>query len=309
MLDDLAGSPDHYLHSFERDDAIIVPMDRAAYARSIFLDDRISPAAGGAMRVPAAALTPPAPRRTGWIFHVAHCGSTLLARGLDRADGPLVLREPLTLRQLGVACDDARLRLAVTMLGRRYDAAPATIVKANVPVNFILPELMALDRAAPAILLHYALDDYCLAILRSGNHRAWLGRVSAELAAHLEPAADDATRAASLWLAQMRAFADVIDTCPNAAALDAERLFADPARVLAAAAAHLGSPMAAGEAESVAAGPVFATYSKNPGVAFDEAARAARRDALKAELAPEIARARDWVAARDRGPALGRSLI
>jgi len=43
-IDDLFASPDHYLHSFEGDAAVFVPMDRAAYHRSIFLDGRISPA-------------------------------------------------------------------------------------------------------------------------------------------------------------------------------------------------------------------------------------------------------------------------
>src|SRR3954468_2412077 len=83
-LDDLFASPDHYLHSFENDAALFVAMDRAAYHRSIFLDGRISPK-GGTMTLPFAMLRGKAPRPapTGWIFHVAHCGSTLLARALD----------------------------------------------------------------------------------------------------------------------------------------------------------------------------------------------------------------------------------
>ncbi|MBA3897531.1 MAG: hypothetical protein H0X36_10455 [Sphingomonadaceae bacterium] len=245
--------------------------------------------------MPVAALPPRTPRPTGWIFHVAHCGSTLLARALDREDGPLVLREPLALRQLGVGYDAERLALAAAMLGKRYRADAPTIVKANVPVNFILPELMALDPGAPAILLHYALDDYLLAILRSDNHRAWLGRVSAELAGHLAAADDDATRAASLWLAQMRAFEKAIARFPNMRSLDAEALFATPAPVIAAASAHFGAPMRADEAEAIVAGPLFATYSKDPGVAFDNDARVARRAGLARTLAPELAKARAWV--------------
>ena len=40
-LADLFASPDHYLHSIDGDAAVFVPMDRAAYGRSIFLDGRI----------------------------------------------------------------------------------------------------------------------------------------------------------------------------------------------------------------------------------------------------------------------------
>src|SRR5436305_6486131 len=114
-LDDLFASPDHYLHSFEGDAAVFVSMDRAAYCRSIFLDGRISPVPGGAMRVPAAMLAGrvPRPAPTGWIFHVAHCGSTLLARALDQVQTNIVLREPLALRQLALAPDPARLKLSL----------------------------------------------------------------------------------------------------------------------------------------------------------------------------------------------------
>src|SRR5688500_13065439 len=121
-LDDLFASPDHYLHSFEGDLALFMPMDRAAYHRSIFLDGRISPAANQTMKIPVGALIDPArkPRTTGWIFHVAHCGSTLLARALDRPSGNLVLREPLALRQLALAPDAQRLALTAAMLSKRY---------------------------------------------------------------------------------------------------------------------------------------------------------------------------------------------
>src|SRR6478735_4694267 len=120
-LDDLYSSPDHFLHSFDNDAALFVPMDRAAYHRSIFLDDRISPAGDGVAPVPLAALTNvPPPRPTGWIFHVAHCGSTLLARALDTLGGNLVLREPLALRQAAVGRDVRAIAFAVAMASKRY---------------------------------------------------------------------------------------------------------------------------------------------------------------------------------------------
>jgi hypothetical protein len=184
-LDDLFASPDHYLHSFEGDSALFMPMDRAAYRRSIFLDGRISPAAAQTMKIPVAAIVDPArkPRTTAWIFHVAHCGSTLLARALDRPAGNLVLREPLALRQLALVPNAERLALTAAMLSKRYRDDLPTLVKANVPVNFLLDDLVALDPEAPAIFLYSSLDDYLLAILRSENHRGWLQRVTAQLAA------------------------------------------------------------------------------------------------------------------------------
>ncbi|SFS11501.1 hypothetical protein [Sphingomonas jatrophae] len=298
-LADLFASPDHYLHSFDSGHARFVPMDRAAYHRSIFLDDRIEQAAPQEMRLPIGALIdrpPPRPQPTAWIFHIAHCGSTLLARALDKAGGNLVLREPLALRQ--AAFEPALAPLAAAMVSKRYNPALPTLVKANVPVNFLLPRLIALDPGMRAIFLHLPLRDYLLAILRDEPHRMWLRRVTGQLAPYLGAlsALSDAQRAAALWLAQMRAFAAAIEQLPQARSLDAERFYADPAAILTAAAAQLGIALDAAEIAERVAGPLFATYSKNPGEAFDDAARRARRDALEPALAGEIAAADAFVA-------------
>lgn len=300
-IDQLRASPDFYLHSIEGDEAIIVPMDQAAYQRSIFLDRRISPAGEGGFRVPFAALGPAAanPSQLGWIFHVAHCGSTLLARALDElaAGSNLVLREPLALRQLSFARDDERLRLVLASLARRYPGGGPTLIKANVPVNFILPAIAASDPAAPAILLKLDLPDYLLAILRSDNHRLWLRNIVGQLAGELGLAGEisDAQAAGALWLGQMRRFVAASAQMPNARTLDAEQFFGDPAATLLAAANQLGVATTAADVAALVAGPLFSTYSKRPDVAFDNNARLERRDHLARALAAEIAEAQEWV--------------
>ena len=296
-LNDLYASPDHYLHSFEGDAALFVPMDRAAYHRSIFLDDRISPAGEGTMPVPLATFTNmPWPRPTGWIFHVAHCGSTLLARALDTLNGNLVLREPLALRQAALGRDPRAIAFAVAMASKRYRDDLPTIVKANVPVNFILPELVGGDRDTRAIFLYLDLDNYVRAILRSDNHREWLRRVTGLLAADLGPSAPftDATRAAALWLAQMRAFVAALVTLPGGRALNAEMFFAEPGRVLRSAAECLAVDLSDAQIEVCVSGPLFNTYAKNPSLAFDNDARLARRAEQEMVLAPEVAEANAW---------------
>jgi hypothetical protein len=299
-LADLCTSPDHYLHSFDGDDAVFIAMDRAAYRRSIFLDHRISPAAEGATRVPVQALVErlPEPQPLRWIFHIAHCGSTLLARALDELGGGLVLREPLALRQAAIEPSAARLRLVLAMLGKRYPDGLPTLVKANVPVNFILPEIAAADPQAPAIVLYLTLRDYCFAILRSEQHRGWLRQVTTLLAPHLtrfDPARDGA-RAAALWLAQTERFAAALGTMPNAQSLEGERFYAEPAAVLGAAGALLGRAHEFDRVATLTTGPVFARHSKRPGVAFDNSARLAERARLADALAPELADAEAWIA-------------
>ena len=309
----MLASPDHYLFAFEGDNAIMLAMDPPAYRRSIFLDDRIDTASETVQHPPVAGLEAPYPAPVaGWIFHIAHCGSTLLARALDQGDR-LVLREPLALRQLGINSAggilpvgwQARLALVTGLLARRYDPAAMTIVKANVPVNFIIPEIMADAPAAPAILLHFPLGDYLAAILRSPASRQWLRGISETLRPAIITVAgslpdDDSGRAAALWLAQIRIYTAALARFPNCQSLDAEALFSQPTAVLLAASALFGTPFAAEDAARITAGPLFNTYSKNPALAFDDAARRQRQAAQAAGLAPEIAAAHRWVHAQTR---------
>ena len=300
-LDDLYRSPDHYLHSFDGDRAIFVPMDRAAYHRSIFLDARISPV-GQPVALPVETLAQAvrAPLPTSWIFHMAHVGSTLLARALDDPDASLVLREPLALRQLAIQPDEQRLAIVAAMLGKRYRADAPTLVKANVPVNFLLPKLAAMQADTRAILLYLPLRDYLLAILRNDSHRDWLRNVTTQLADHLGElsALSDAERGAALWLAQANAFAGALRGLPNARALNAELFFAEPEAVLNAAAKHLGVPIARATIAGTVAGPLFSTHAKNPALAFDNAQRMGRRRELEQGMAAELSAAEEWVAKR-----------
>ena len=318
-LGELLANPDHHLHAFEGDQALFLDMDRAAYERSIFVDGRIQPASRRMLRVPVAPLVafndqrqPGSAPGPGWIFHVAHCGSTLLARALDRPGRSLSIREPTPLRQLGVeaACGRplpgdwaGRLRLARTMLGRRYADAEGVVVKANVPVNAILPALTA-GPDTRAIALYFPLESYLVAVLRSPNHRLWVDSVTAELAAATGPelvgvnAPTTAQRAAALWMFQMRAFERLLADCPGACSLDADTLFDTPRESVSAAADLFGAPFDAPALNAVVEGPLFTRYSKNPNVAFSNADRRARRAALKDSLSADLRSARELVEAR-----------
>jgi hypothetical protein len=253
------------------------------------------------MRLPlnAVASRIPQPEPTGWIFHVAHCGSTLLARALDQQSTNLVLREPLALRQLAFDKHAALLRLVAAMLSKRYQRDMPTIVKANVPVNFLLQDLADFDTNARVIFLYCGLRDYVRAILRSENHRQWLRRVTTQLAAYLGDLSQltDAERTAALWLAQMRAFEAAIARLPNSRTLEAESFFSEPHHQLALAAAHLEVPMREADLDATVKGPLFSTYSKNPELPFDNDMRLDRLRELEESLAPEIAQAERWVEA------------
>ena len=113
----------------------------------------------------------------------------------------------------------------------------------------------------------------------------WVRRITAELrpalaAAAGRPGETDAELAAWLWLAQMQLYAAALPRFANARSLDATALFDQPRETLTAA---FASVRPGGDTrrtiDAIVAGSLFATYSKNPDVAFDNAARQARRAA------------------------------
>ena len=330
----LFADPALFLYELDDSFAIFQPMTRRDIARSIFLDGRIRHGNRKSFRVPIPQLgeayrqVAPPRRPLGWIFHVAQCGSTLLARALDHPGRSLVLREPAALRRLGVAAGgegdlpaQSRDLLPVVrdLLGKRWEEDRPAIIKATVPVNFIAHDLMAMEPDAPAVILHFPLANYVAAIMRTPGHVDWTERVFGELRLGQTalcqelPTDDPAQKAAALWFFQMKRFEALIDAFPNVRSLDAARLFDDPIPVIDAAARLFGVEMDSGEVEAIAASELFHSYSKNPALDYDPDVRIAREAEAMARLAPAIGTARKWVAAaanREGLPeALGKPLV
>jgi hypothetical protein len=318
-MSDLFNNPDLYFFGLENDNALFLPMNRQSYARSIFFDARIKPLRQQIIRVPLAALLVAMQQRkhndhrVGWVFHMAHTGSTLLTRALDRPGKNLVIREPMPLRALGVAVgaangnapvDKERLQLAVAMLGRRYADDQSVIVKANVPVNAIVPDLLMLSENPAALLLHFGLDDYLTAILRSPKHRKWVSHVSAEIRLGECPETGPvdtlhiAELGAALWLFQMRIYVTALEKTPSMRSLDANILFDEPAACLTASSRYFCCPICNDEVQQIVSSELFSTYAKNPGTAFNNSLRRARVAENRRALADEIALARRWIEPR-----------
>lgn len=317
ILEQLLFDPARYLSAFDGDHVAFRAMDRESYARSIFLDDRIVATDDITTRVPIGPLLAGvkqvgrAAQPLNFIFHVAHCGSTLLANALERPGRDLVLREPMALRQLGVLAANEPgppprewatiAHLACHLLAKRFQGDAAVIVKANVPVNFMVPWLLQRQPATRAIFLYMPFEAYLQAVLRTEDHRGWVLQVCGDLFPALDGIADmmdllDAPRmAAVLWLVQMRIFAAALERYPGTRSLDAAVLFARPAEVVAASFALFGVPTSAAEVDATVAGPVFSSYAKNPQLRYDEAERRRQQDKAAARLKDDIAGARAWL--------------
>lgn len=331
-IDRLFDDPGLYFHSLDGDHARFVDMDRGHFSQSIFFDRRIVRPNDQIYRIPldllleAQADRDPPPPRLNFIHHVAQCGSTLLARALDREGDSLVIREPFHLRQLGVQVggridSSARLdlwrsllRLSLTMLGKRYEANAPLVIKGNVPISMIGEAIDETDPGQAGILLHFPLDDYLAAVLRTPNHGQWVDSVVGELRLGQDPAVGGVDglstpeRAGALWLSLVTHYDRLLHANPAMRSLDANRLFDEPAATIHAAAELFAMPMSTSQAAEIAAGPLFETYAKNPDHPYDPAQRIERREEAKQELGQAFAEARRWVEARLKSVKLPASL-
>ena len=322
--DVLFHRPDLYMLEFAGPNAVLVRMTEEAYQHSIFTDrQRIVAASQELLGVSTAGLLDlyesqnlPQPK-LNFVFHVAHCGSTLLARALDHSSDLLVYREPAPLRQLAVEFasstdntpDNARwhnrLRLVSGLLGRRFEPTQAAVVKANVPVNFILPELMELNPNSCGILLYAPLRQYLLSVLKSPQHQRWVGFIVGELAAairnvdvlsELNPNALSTPQAAAcIWLAQVLNFRKLAESTERVRTLNCETFFERPQATLEAAFDFFGVDVSVDEVRQLVAGDLFSHHAKAPGIEYDNNARKAELERLADSLAAEVDEGRKWV--------------
>ena len=259
---------------------------------------------------------PPQEPRLTYIFHVAHCGSTLLARALDIEEGNIVYREPPVLRQLGAEAASGfyggtlplewqqKLDLSVALLNRSYSSDGPIVVKANVPVNFMIRALLdaGSDRA---LLLYASLENYLLAVLKSPTHRAWVAAISTELGAAIEAVTGISAEerqslsipeaASCLWMAQIAIFDETLKANANVRTLDAEKFYGDPESTLQKCFEFLGQAVDESTVAEIVKGELFTRYSKDPRQSYDNETRLSQREAIRAQLAGDIDKGRDWV--------------
>lgn len=320
VLAALPARPDWFLHQVDLagERALLVRLSPEELRASAFLDERVlagsrdgfwAPLARVVEALPIAETEPPAHA----IFHIGHCGSTLLSRLLDRWPGVLGLREPLPLRTLAALREElasplARLDSAQwqalfacvrTACARRPAGVARVVVKATSSANALVDPWLGVA-GANALLLHVRLAPYLATILKSASARsdaltfapARLGTLHALLgddALRLPPLAP-AERIALGWLAELARFAAAATTHgARVLRLDFDEFLAAPAPALAALAAHFGLP-ADGDSVARALDPaVLGSYAKATEHAYDAAARAADLAESRRRFGDEIA--------------------
>ncbi|MDQ3289452.1 MAG: sulfotransferase [Pseudomonadota bacterium] len=255
-----------------------------------FMDERALPkdAQGGWMSLaslpePQAATTTTTTPAAA-IFHIGHCGSTLLSRLLETWPEVQGLREPLPLRTLAEAwpqlassqsrLDPQHASALLHALWARWSQTlpPSTrsVVKASSSCNGLISPLLAQVPSLRAILLDMPLRPYLATLLKApgsvmdaahaaGERLQWLqsrGLVEG-VALH---AMSLPQQCAMGWLAERARF-DLHDASDSRVLrVDFENLLTAPRATMQAIASHLS--LDAGTVDAALSSPAWGRYSK-----------------------------------------------
>lgn len=177
---------------------LMLRLSAAERAAAAFLDARGMPAQPQGTWVPLDMLVAAAETmsrlRLDWIFHIGHCGSTLLSRLLDGWPGYAALREPTPLRDIAAlrasgldrhAQSDALLSVFTRYWSRPTATAARHAIKATSGCNALVDPLIDHARDDRIVLLDMPLRPYLMTLLKSPMSVADARAAAAERAADL----------------------------------------------------------------------------------------------------------------------------
>jgi len=319
----LTASPALYPIAMDtRADAVrLIRLTKANYDAASFLDARLLtpdvPSGWGPwteLRDAAAGL----PERCHFIFHISHCGSTLLSRLLGQHPALFSLREPAILRDLAdvfLTLDrpngiwdraefGVRSGVYLRLWSRTFEPGQIAVIKATSFVSEMAESLMARTADSRAIFMFVRPLTFLRALLDGamsdieGLAEQRLSRLHRRLggAAWRLPELSAGERVAMSWLSEMLALQDAHDHFRTRGQwLDFDGFLAEPEAGLATALTHLGAGVASGTVHDILAGPTMSRYAKAPAYRFD----ARHRDQLLRQSeerhGPEIQKGTAWL--------------
>lgn len=162
---------------------LFVRLDARQRLDAAFLDERALTAQAEGAWLPLERLPEQVPSSSPchFIFHIGHCGSTLLSRLLGTWPQVQVLREPLPLRILAAEWPEIdrctgrfsplewqrTMRQTIMLLARPLGQATETLIKATSNCNGLIAPALALFPRTRVLLLDMALRPYLATLLKS----------------------------------------------------------------------------------------------------------------------------------------------
>lgn len=244
-----------------------------------------------------------------FIFHTAFCRSTLLVRALNEAHQLVGLNEPGIIASLVNAGAPAKALLepVIALLSRPWSGGGAVFVKATNHANMLMPGLAAAQPDAKIVLMTNSLAAFLQSVARKGMMgRRWGRQLYVELQTYarmdfgMDPretfAMTDLQAAGLAWFLNQYWFANFrgAHDGDRVRVLDGDRFNDERERTMRSVMALAGLEMSAGEAQTIAAGPVFSSHSKLGG-SFDGEGRGDRLKTSDPFISEEIQKVTQWV--------------
>lgn len=151
-------------------------LSEAQFRNASFLDQRLLVAAAAPLRIPQEQMphltVGSATITANFIFHIGHCGSTLLSRALAASPTVLPVREPLTLRQLSKLQGELSagewlhyLQIAIAAHSRVFRPSQTSMIKATSTCNALILPIMEQLPDSRMLLLYLRLESFLAGML------------------------------------------------------------------------------------------------------------------------------------------------
>lgn len=328
-LKTISGDPGAFLQKLDlvTRRALFVRVTRQELERASFLDERLGMqgregfwASLGQVGEIASTLANDF-RAPCFIFHIGHCGSTLLSRLLDTYPDVLGLREPVPLRDLAITERDlgsplgrlnqeqwdALLHASLKLLCRPFSSRQQTVIKATSSCNNLVGPILRHESKAKAVLLCQRLEPHLATILKgAGGGMDALQSAPARLA-FLHDFLDDNTlrlhametseMVAMGWVAELARFHQLMagsSIGPRLLLLDFERMLADMPNELTNVLHHLGLSDDRDPERSAKQVAVMRSYAKSPTHDYSPGDRKHDLDLSRRTFAADIERGMRW---------------
>lgn len=322
LLNALARDAGILAHQFDllNDRVLLARIGVETIREASFLDQRIlTPQTEGAWvgwgDVAAAAQALPAVA-PGMIFHVGHCGSTLLSRLIEAAGGGRAVREPLALRTLAFLRADLDEGLSPwneAAFAERFGLWLRLWARggpAHVKATSMCGGLWGDARTAGVergLFVFVRVETYLAALLGGPNSGADLkGFAQLRLRRARKLSGEEVARLDALSPGELAALSWLVETASAARAIaepgpawlkpvDFDEFLGAPDEHLLSMLEHLDAPAEPSRVRAALGGPLMGRYSKATEHAFTAEQRRALLDESRRDNASEIRRGLDWL--------------
>jgi hypothetical protein len=307
----------------DTDQAALVRLSEADYARASFLDERVlgngevprRPVSWQHLEQGAAEL---AADSASYIFHIGNVGSTLLSRLLGQHPAVFSLREPAILRTFAQISADAafsrwnanefeqRLDTVLKLLSRTFQPNQRALIKATSFVSELAGRILERPSAPKAIFMFVPAETYLVSILGAPNSPAEakalapsrLGRLHRRIGAGRWRLSDLSLGeiVAMSWACEMSTLTAAARVATDRVLwLNFEHLLDGPAASLPRVFNHLAIEVSSKQIDALLAGPEMRRYSKAPEHPYDANLRRIVLEQGRGERATEISRGLAWL--------------